>query len=1044
MMPHSLLRTVSALLLSMLLTAASGCAQTTLDLKRGILSNDQITVHLPKVGARCDVALEYRGTTVSPRQWYYLVGGDLQSGSHTFRSTGPVIAVEPLETGPRAGVRIRCHTDDPVEPDVGVFELEYHIEQGSPVVRHSMTFTPRRPLALSNYQYFVTTPQARAESHRLHSFVGEELTSVAARTTAAYGRMGFSTDPAFVALENRAANHALAVGVPSADLTDLQYSIEFQRFEVGRKGGYVTPERPLEDYAMLGVGPDVAALAALFEQFRADVSRAPRQAETALPAVDLTQEGPGAPFETGASGSSVSCRDLRATLDPRTGALTSLQGPSGELLGRPGGIVFVEWPRRDPHGPEGTVIGLRARGDRLTWRWLNRGLRASHELRASAGRLEWKIDAANLESEQRLVELRLELPLAIDRGHLWDGMRLVDFAPGDPNHEMTTLVPGAKNSQGIFPAVCAHSADAGVAVGMQPMHIESFYGARLESGPRDARTLSYVVRWALPANTTRTARFVLYTIDPRWSWRSCVARYWEAWPEVFAAPAREDVWGLWSASSPAQISAQGDTFIERCRRLRVGAMELYAPFTRTGDFYPDGEPVFQRDNATLNRDQMRRVQDTANIASCNISYVIPTKCERGLARSRYLDSIIRLSDGSLFMLDSWAVMQGEKLAAMFAWGNSFGESLLQEIGQILADYAPEGFYFDNGAFVWEDYGRETQWAAFDDQGRVYANAGIPYAMIQDELARTRPSVHRNPGEYIQYFSGFRAHSHLSNSVNSQRFYVRSHRLIMGYKPIFPGHPRFIQSRQEIYDYLEFGGLPWLVGMRHTGERLAQAWAPIAIELARAGWRPITDAFADSPDVRVERFGGADGKPTLLTVRNTSRNRLTATITIRGELPGLADYFGRQRIQPQVAGGLTTVRVELGEQEMAFLTTDPPRRESDLPVVAFLRDAQPVSIVLPAQPSAAEERMARRVGGFVQLQAEMLSRQAQLEVARGAAPAHPNRVTISESAGSTRIQLESADRLTIVFSDESDAVRALSDLLDLIAKPMSDEQAQWVP
>jgi hypothetical protein len=575
------------------------------------------------------------------------------------------------------------------------------------------------------------------------------------------------------------------------------------------------------------------------------------------------------------------------------------------------------------------------------------------------------------------------------------------------------------------------------------MHIESFYGSRLEAGRRDARTLSYVTRWALPPDGTRTARFVLYTIDPQWSWRSCVARYWEAWPEVFEAPEREDIWGLYAAAGPPTVHNQGDTFIERCRRLRVGGMELYAPFTQTGDFYPDREPAYQQRGTTLTREQIREVQEIANIASCNISYVIPTKCERDLAQRRYPESIIRLADGSLFMLDTWAVMQDERLAAMFAYGNSYGENLQREVLQVVDNYAPDGFYFDNGAFVWEDYGRATEWAAFDDQGRVYANAGIPYAKIQDYLAQRRPNIHRNPGEYIQYFSGFRAHSHLSNSVNSQRFYLRSHRLIMGYKPIFPGHPRFTLSRQDVYDYLEVAGLPWLVGTGTWGEALAQAWAPVAIELARAGWQPVTDAYADSPDVRVERFGDLEGSPTLLTVRNTSREARTATVTIRGEFAGLVDFHEKRSLDPQVTDGLTTVVVPLEAMEMAFLTTHPPepRQVSE---VAFLRDAAPVSVVLPASPSPTEEHMARRVKGFVEMQANLLNREPGLEIVRGAEASHANRVTIRAGAEETRISLQNPNHLSIVFADEHEATEALSAWLDAVAVPMSDEPAEWLP
>jgi hypothetical protein len=593
---------------------------------------------------------------------------------------------------------------------------------------------------------------------------------------------------------------------------------------------------------------------------------------------------------------------------------------------------------------------------------------------------------------------------------------------------------------------------------MPPMHIESFYGARLQRAEDGARTLSYVVRWALPPGESRTARFVLYRIDPRWSWRSMIARYWEAWPEVFAAPERDDIWGLYAAASPPTILNQDDRFIERCRRLRIGGMELYAPFAKTGDFYPDEPPIYRSDQVQT-REEMKRVQEIANIGSCNISYVIPTKCERQMALEQHRDSIIRLADGSLFMLDRWCVMQGEKLAGMFAWGNSYGERLKREVHDIVDNYAPDGFYFDNGAFVWQDYGRETPWTAFDDEGRVYTNGGIPYAMIQEDLMQYAPEIHRNPGEFIQYFSGFRGQSHLSNIVGSQRHYVRSHRLIMGYKPIFPGHPSRISGRQQLYDFLELGGLPWLVGTRTHGEALAQAWAPISVELAKAGWRPVTNAVADSADVRVERFG--DG-PMLFTVRNLSDEPVTTTLTVKGERPHCSAWYSSHEIEARVADGFTHIEMEIAPREMEFVhavsQAEVGAREEerqyissdmiDISVMRPLVDAPPTTIVIPEEPTGAEERMARRLRAFVLVQADLLEKEPVVEIVRGEDNAiHEDRVIIEQTEFPlvmTSIGGDGEHRVTIEFDDEGEAVADVSAMLNYVAIPMSDEPAKWVP
>ncbi|MGC9318298.1 MAG: hypothetical protein ACP5KN_09750 [Armatimonadota bacterium] len=1035
-----------------LLAAPAAFGQCRLDLAEGLLANRLVELRLPQVGEDCSVAVAREGTVISPRHWYYCSSGDMQSASQAFRSTGEVLAVDALQSDPEeAAVRITCLTDLAEEPDLGTFTMTYRLRRASPAVLHEMTFTPRGPLALRSYQFFVATEEAAARTHQLHHYQDPgALSAIPVETDAAYGRIPLAQDPPFGALESLETGALLAVGVPPADVTSFMYCIEFTRFEVTRSGGYITPMEPLRDFAVIGVGEDVQELASRHREMLEGVERPARNAEPPLPTPDLRAEAPPQVFEAGAraeeGGAEVAVGDLRATIDPRTGALQRLETPAGPMLAAPGGVEIVQWPDREPIGPEGAVTGLRPDANALSWRWSAGGLTARHALAAEGHHLAWTTELRNEADEQRLLEVRLSLPLALagDEARLWDGMRLMAIEGGEAHHENTTLVPGGIQSQGIFPAVCAHTAEAGVAVGMPPMQIESFYGSRLQRAEGGEPTLSYVVRWALPAGETRTARFVLYCIDPRWSWRSCVQRYWEAWPEVFAAPERDDVWGLYGAASPASVHGQGDTFIERCRRLRVGAMELYAPFAKTGDFYPDEEPVYLKGELRT-REEMRAVQETANIASCNISYVIPTKCERETAQTTYADSVIRLADGSLFMLDRWDVMGGgrEKLAGMFAWGNSFGANLRREIHQIVESYRPDGFYFDNGAFVWQDYGRESPWMAFDDEGRVYTNAGIPYATLQDDLQQFAPQIHRNPGEFIQYFSGFRGHSHLTNIVGSQQHYVRSHRLIMGYKPIFPGHPDRIGSRDALYDFLELGGLPWLVGTRPAGERLAQAWAPIAIALARAGWRPVTAAVADHPKVRVERFG--EGPGSMLTVRNLSNTPVEAVVSVRGELPGLGDFLRRVDLEPRVAGGITTVRVPLEAREMAFLAATPaaPPRD-DWPQAPFLANAEPVSIVIPAQPSEAELRMARRVRGFVQLQAQLLERESVVEIVEGGEATQPARVVIEQTDDPPDLDAPDAATLKLRFAEEADGARLLSDFLDTIAEPLSDEPARWLP
>lgn len=1022
--------------LTLVVSAVPASAQCSWDPEAHILSNGLLSVSLPAVGQPCEIAIRRGDESIAPRVWYYCVADDPQGERQAFRSSGTTLAVEVLEQSPRqVVVRTTSATDDTDDPDRGRFVMTWTLLADEPAVRHEMTFTPRKPFVLRSYYMYVATEQAAADTHRLVHLEDGVPVAEPAQTTAAYGRVALPTDPAWAALERIEPPLTVAVSAPPADVSNYTYSIEFKRFELQRQGGYITPGAPLHDFALIAAAAQSSELVALHEQFVASVERPEREAEPRLPPPDLTASAPEP--------------TLSPEIDPGTGALSQINTPTGPLLRAPGGVVFIEGAERSRIEPAtGQIIGPSADGQTRRWEWRGRGLRAQHRLRPSAIGYTWEVRVHNDTDRQRLLEVRLELPLAMRAGYCWDGLRLVEFDEDALDHELTTLVPGGRQSQGIFPAVCVHDDRTGLAVGLEPMQIESFYGARLERTADGGHTLSYVLRWALPPSQERTARFVLYGIDPRWSWRSCIARYWAAWPEVFAAPTREDIWGLYCSSGVRYVYDQGDRFIERCRRLRVGGMELYAPFNRTGDFYPDDEPAFERGEYRLNREQVRAMYETANLAACNLSYVIPTKCERETARTRFADSVIRQADGSMFLRDYWDVMGGgrEKLAAMFAWGNSFGKSLHRELREIVENYAPDGFYFDNGAFTWLDYDRATPWTAFDDEGRIYTNAGIPYAKLQDMLAEFAPDVHRNPGEFIQYFSGFRANSHLTNIVGSQRYYVRSHRLIMGYKPIFPGHPDRFGSRQAIYDVLELGGLPWLSRISRPKERLVHAWAPIAIALARAGWRPVTDAVSDDPRIRVERFGDPTaGGPVLFTVRNRGDTLIRAELTIRGELPTLRDFFGRVSVEPQVAEGLTRVTVPLDAGEMIFLTTAPVASPRRWPAAEFLARAESLSIVAEGGDPACL-RMARRVRGFVLVQAEALQRdEPSVEIVTDLARATRDaRVIIRHRGGPARIGSSGEGELIVGFGDEPEGTAMLSDFLDTIAAPLNDQPAAWLP
>jgi hypothetical protein len=60
--------------------------------------------------------------------------------------------------------------------------------------------------------------------------------------------------------------------------------------------------------------------------------------------------------------------------------------------------------------------------------------------------------------------------------------------------------------------------------------------------------------------------------------------------------------------------------------------------------------------------------------------------------------------------------------------------------------------------------------------------------------------------------------------------------------------------------------------------LFRTYIPIVARLQQAGWEPITAVRAESPHVRIERFG-TPPRPMLLTVRNTGAAHISTKLTL---------------------------------------------------------------------------------------------------------------------------------------------------------------------
>ncbi|MBM4049777.1 MAG: hypothetical protein FJ279_32170, partial [Planctomycetes bacterium] len=204
---------------------------------------------------------------------------------------------------------------------------------------------------------------------------------------------------------------------------------------------------------------------------------------------------------------------------------------------------------------------------------------------ASRGRhLSWRVTLDNpTDASLRLtvgvrVTGRFAGPLTF-----WDGL---GERPAGAEREANS------NIRGTFPMSCLVSGETGIAAGLAPREIVSWFehsympaadGPQLDASLRgESLRLACAVRVALAPGETLTREFVLYGFQAPFGYRDALQVYYDEFPSVFHPLPDVDprvnlngaTYHAWTSNDP-----------EMCRRMRAGWEWCYAPFRRTGDWY---------------------------------------------------------------------------------------------------------------------------------------------------------------------------------------------------------------------------------------------------------------------------------------------------------------------------------------------------------------------------------------------------------------------------------------------------------------------------
>ncbi len=609
---------------------------------------------------------------------------------------------------------------------------------------------------------------------------------------------------------------------------------------------------------------------------------------------------------------------------------------------------------------------VRPQGDALQYEGelAEQGLHVTAAFRADEARIVVDGEVEDETGEDRCVTLSYRVPLAAVGGEWWDDISTRRrIAAGD--RIGNTRSWGTCGPYSIYPVATVHppGAKAALALGV-PMDLPRPY--RLLYADLEGLQIAY--DFGLTAATKKfpskaSFRFILYQHDPQWGFRAAIKKYYDLYPEFFRVrvpkqgnwyyadlhtlPNDEDFglafneqsgtsavqaddergnlsfrytepWGYWHRWGPKEQSKR-PTYEQAMKKL--GA-EAQAPPDQAGGHI--GSPVREQAEAirnsacydaggklrldgwhqwgqqrdwflyfTCNPDPDLAADGRACRASQTWTYELERAyraAERGGAKldGVYLDSIAYWTRVCNYRRDHYALADLPltfdalerrptqlQLFAHYEFVLDLRHKLDERHGLLMANIFPYNYVFFN--HLLDVMGHEV----WGDQSRALFN-------LERTLAYQKPYC-----------------------------------LLMQLKPEVPRQKREAWMRSALF----FGIFPNIVGgttdvaQYERFRDLFKRYMPTIIELATAGWEPITHAKASREEVGVERFGPKDDA-VYFTVKNFAEERQKVRLDFSlGELgveaPGAATEMltGEELPLEQGKGGVCRCEIELEPNEV---------------------------------------------------------------------------------------------------------------------------------
>jgi hypothetical protein len=571
------------------------------------------------------------------------------------------------------------------------------------------------------------------------------------------------------------------------------------------------------------------------------------------------------------------------------------------------------------------------------------------------GAVFYDVTIEDLSGRDRAITLVHALPVAGEGWRWLDGPRTSEpIEPGQQYWHTNEFHAGANGLLSYYPFAAIASAERGLAVGLD-ITVPAFFRTAFNSGTNELY-IAYDIGLA-PQRPKARLRFCRYEFDPRWGFRSALARYYELFAESFRCRTPEQ--GLWMPF--AKISEVKD-WKDFGFKFKEGTNEtawddkhgiLTFHYSEPLSWWMKMPPEMPRNYEAALAMAKRLAAEGDAAAEAWVNSAIYD--EQGRPAGKLMDT--PWCDGAFWSINSAPGVPGEVTDFTRTWSPRVRQRLYgsKRRGQLDGEYIDsiehwhcETLNFRRGHFATAQtplcFSLETRRPAIFKGLIVFEHVR---AMADDVHADDKLMMANGTPGRMSWLAGLLDVMGTETNWNRRgRWSPMSDRDMLFRRSMAATRPYCFLMNTDFktftYDMAErymkrslaYGMFPGFFSPIASGsshyfrepelyERdrpLFKKYLPLCKKVAEAGWRPVTLARSSDQKVYVERFGER-----YLTVFNDSDHPRKATVTLEGlDASGATELLSGSRIAIEEG----SFSVSLGAEDVAVIDLRPAADDSN--------------------------------------------------------------------------------------------------------------------